>query len=171
MRHDASPAPWGKWTPHITKVVKMGRKGLHFPLKKKYDSVNTILEGAELAQEEFDGWKDLLDVTSPEDKVEGPDELRGVQVKEEEEQAEHDDALQESVGSDTAKGLLIWSQSNDKAGRFRMVVGNGPTWQMIVRRVTKDRDTNEIIQDWDCLANPLQSPQQKLPGGPRNTEI
>ena len=36
---------WGSW--HIVKQVKLSDKGIHFPLKERYDWFNTTLEGKE----------------------------------------------------------------------------------------------------------------------------
>ena len=51
LRIDSAPSEWKHFSPHITKVVKLGKRGVVFPCKEKYDRVNTTLEGLEEASE------------------------------------------------------------------------------------------------------------------------
>ena len=68
-----------------------------------------------------------------------------------------------------ADGSGCWTREDRYAQRFRSTAGNGPEWKDVVRRVTVDADTGEVLED-------LQNPQgadrsvlcRLLPGGCRN---
>lgn len=56
--HQSTPHTQFNIKPHITSVVKFGSKGVHFPLKSRYDWYNTTIEG----REESDRRNKMLDV-------------------------------------------------------------------------------------------------------------
>ena len=73
---DADPMEWSSIKPHITKVIKLGKRGVTFPCKQKYDRVNTTLEGREEAHKLYDPV--ALGVDTEERKEDLKDELFGV---------------------------------------------------------------------------------------------
>ena len=60
LRVAANPKQWPRFSPHITKVVKYGIQGIHFPCKPKFRRVNTTLDGAEEAGAIFDPWYNAI---------------------------------------------------------------------------------------------------------------
>ena len=78
----ADPKQWTGFSPHITKVVKYGIQGIHFPCKAKFRRVNATLDGAEEAGAIFDPWYNAIYPTDPEEKKKAC-ELRGVQKEQE----------------------------------------------------------------------------------------
>ena len=59
LRWDAPATNWPRHTPHITKHIMLGDKGVEYPLKERYDWFNYTVEGREAALPKTDDAEDL----------------------------------------------------------------------------------------------------------------
>ena len=65
--------------------------------------------------------------------------------------------------------LKVWKRFDFNATELQLLKKGGPAWKQVVRRVTMDINTNEVLQDLQGFQQATRSQlHQKLPGQPRD---
>jgi hypothetical protein len=62
--------------------------------------------------------------------------------------------------------LETYEQENKRSFHFETPNVGGPSWNLVLRRVTKRKDTGETIEDLDPQGLFMTATQGKIPGGP-----
>ena len=64
-----------------------------------------------------------------------------------------------------------WSRTDRSATRYRTTSKGGPDWKSVVRRITRDAQTGEVLDDWTITPEDRFDPIKlygRVPTGPRN---
>ena len=62
--------------------------------------------------------------------------------------------------------MKTWLHDDYGAQQIR-TTASGPTWQLVVRRITRDLNTGEVLEDLDVRPSEQQFFYASIPGGPR----
>jgi hypothetical protein len=89
-----------------------------------------------------------------------------------------DSSLGEEISPETTEGFQgvipgigeIYKCINRGAKKYVSTPDNGPKWSQVIRRITRDYDTKEILDDIDVRDVPAEKLYGNIPGGPRDIE-
>ena len=89
-----------------------------------------------------------------------------------------DNSLGEETPQDNSEGFQgvipgvgeIYKRTDKSTKKFVAAGSKGPPWEQVIRRITRDLDTKEILEDIDVRGVPNGKLFGDIPGGPRNVE-
>ena len=67
----------------------------------------------------------------------------------------------------SATGMKMWVREDYGAQTFRTTTSEGPPWQSVVRRITQDLNTGEILENLAVHPSEQQFYYATIPRGPK----